>query len=158
MGARQPAFQRTPGRHPPAPFRHSLEGAPNGDMADIRLSSNRCRSMNLAPSSSLFGLLLKAQDRESHRALQHNVLVALATGSSAGCLSAVLSHSQQGRRQEERASLQRCGTSLTISQVFAQTGYCCSLLSEPWSQECSRSEEWGPRRRTSQRVSVLGQA
>ena len=78
------------------------KGAPNGDTADIRLSSNSRRSMNLAPSSSLFGLLLKAQHRESQQALQHNMLVALAKGSSAGCLSAVLSHSQQGRRQEER--------------------------------------------------------
>lgn len=81
------------------------------------------------------------------------MLVALAEGSSAVCLSAVLSHSQQGRRQEERALAD--GTGLTKSQVFAQTGHCYSR-SEPWSQECSKSEEWGPRRRASQCVSVPG--
>lgn len=75
---------------------------PNGDTAAIHLSSDRCRSMNWAPSSSSFGLLLKARGRESQQAPQHNVLLALAKGSPAACLSTVLRHSQQGRRQEER--------------------------------------------------------
>lgn len=52
------SFPSHPGRHPPVPFWHNLEGGPKwGYVADICLSSNRRRSMNLAPSSSLFGLL-----------------------------------------------------------------------------------------------------
>ena len=121
---------------------------PNGDMADVHLNSNRCRSMDPGIwSISYLNCFWKPRVGKANRLCNtmcyigfgqmHFSCAPLRGGESFRVGEEGLGEGGLFTKSAEKPAPH------ASSQFFVQTGHCCSLLSKPQKQACSTRKERG---------------